>query len=114
MGWVPHYSNGQSRTPVPTGECCTNDNGANSTVSKFVSTFKRLSYHVIRNGKVTMNENENKTLPQRKSIRWDKQNYSHPGVYTITICTKDMKQILSEIIVGNPQTVGTGVPDRPF
>ena len=52
-------------------------------------------------------------LPKRKNIRWDKQNYSHPGVYTITICTKDMKQILSEIIVGNPQTVGTGVPDRP-
>ena len=55
---------------------------------------------------------KNETLPQRKSIRWEKQDYSHPGVYTITICTKDMKRILSRITV-NPQTVGTGVPDGP-
>ena len=52
-------------------------------------------------------------LPKRKNIRWDKQDYSHPGEYMITVCTKDMKQILSRITV-NPQTVGTGVLDRPY
>ncbi len=54
-----------------------------------------------------------KTPPERKNIRWDKHDYSRPGEYMITICTKDMKQILSKITAGNPQTVGTGVPDRP-
>ena len=56
---------------------------------------------------------EKEKLPERKNMRWDKQDYSHPGEYMITVCTKDMKQILSRITAGNPQTVGTGVPDRP-
>ncbi len=51
-------------------------------------------------------------LPKRKNIRWDKQDYSHPGEYMITVCTKDMKQILSRITV-NPQTVGDDVPVVP-
>ena len=55
-----------------------------------------------------MNEN----LPKRKTIRWDKQDYSHPGEYMITVCTKDMKQILSRITV-NSQTVGDDVPVVP-
>ncbi len=48
-------------------------------------------------------------LPERKNIRWDKQDYSHPGEYMITICVRDMKQILSKITVGNSQTVGDDV-----
>ena len=57
---------------------------------------------------------KNKVLPERKNIRWDKHDYSHPGEYMITVCTKDMKQILSKITVGTSQTVGTGVLDRPY
>ena len=48
-------------------------------------------------------------LPKRKNTRWDKQDYSHPGEYMITICVRDMKQILSKITVGNSQTVGDDV-----
>ena len=44
---IPDDESGRSGTPVPTGECCTNDNGANSTVSKFVSTFKRFVHRDI-------------------------------------------------------------------
>ena len=40
----------------------------------------------------------NDNLPKRKTIRWDKQDYSHPGEYMITVCTKDMKQILSRVV----------------
>ena len=58
--------------------------------------------------------NNKPPLPKRKNTRWDKQDYSHPGEYMITICVRDMKQILSKITAGNPQTVGTGVPDRPL
>ena len=58
--------------------------------------------------------NNKPPLPTRKNTRWDKQDYSHPGEYMITICVRDMKQILSKITAGNPQTVGTGVPDRPL
>ncbi len=73
---------------------------------------------------------ENKVLLERKTIRWDKQDYSHPGEYMITVCTKDMKQILSKIVVdterahhdtplrlsnsrGYNQTVGDDVPVVP-
>ena len=55
---------------------------------------------------------KNNVLPERKNIRWYKQDYSHPGEYMITVCTKDMKQILSRITV-NPQTVGDDVPVVP-
>ena len=57
--------------------------------------------------------NNKPPLPKRKNTRWEKQDYSHPGEYMITICTKDMKQILSRITAGNPQTVGDDVLDRP-
>ena len=57
---------------------------------------------------------EKEKLPARKNMRWEKQDYSHPGEYMVTICTKDMKQILSKITAGKSQTVGTGVPDRPI
>ena len=45
-------------------------------------------------------------MPNRKTIRLKNFDYSSPGAYFITICTKDRKEILSHI-------VGTGVPDGP-
>ncbi len=45
-------------------------------------------------------------LPKRKPTRLKRYDYSTPGAYFITICTKDRKQLLSKI-------VGTGVPDGP-
>ena len=47
-------------------------------------------------------------LPKRKSTRLKEYDYSSPGAYFITICTKDRKCLLSEIVVG------TGVLDCPF
>lgn len=47
-------------------------------------------------------------LPTRKNTRWDKQDYSHPGEYMITICVRDMKQILSKIV-----PVERGVENSP-
>ena len=45
-----------------------------------------------------MNVNEEKELPKRKSTRLKNYDYSSSGVYFVTICTQDRKQILSEII----------------
>ncbi len=45
-------------------------------------------------------------LPERKSTRLKEYDYSSPGAYFITICVKNHKQLLSEI-------VGTGVLDGP-
>ena len=39
-------------------------------------------------------------LPKRKTTRIKDYDYSAPGKYFITVCTKDKKQILSKIIVG--------------
>ena len=39
-------------------------------------------------------------LPKRKSTRLKNYNYSSPGAYFVTICTKDRNNILSDIIVG--------------
>ena len=46
-------------------------------------------------------------MPKRKNTRLPYYDYSHSGAYFITICTKNKKEILSEI------TVGTGVLDGP-
>ena len=46
-------------------------------------------------------------LPKRKPTRLNNYDYSTSGAYFITICTKDRKVILSDIVVG------TGVPDCP-
>ena len=46
-------------------------------------------------------------LPKRKPTRLKEYDYSTPGAYFITICTKGRKQLLSRIIVG------TGVLDCP-
>ena len=43
---------------------------------------------------------ENKILPKRKRTRLKGYDYSLPGSYFITICTKDKKHLLSEITVG--------------
>jgi len=40
---------------------------------------------------------ENMELPKRKSTRLKNYNYNAPGIYFITICTQDKKQILSRI-----------------
>ena len=40
-------------------------------------------------------------LPNRKRIRLEGFDYSTVGAYFITICTKDRKQILSKITVGD-------------
>jgi len=44
------------------------------------------------------------SLPMRKNNRLGKYDYSQNGAYFITICVKDRKEILSEI-------VGAGVLD---
>ena len=46
-------------------------------------------------------------LPKRKATRLKGYNYSLPGAYFVTICTKDKKSFLSKIIVGD------GVLDVP-
>jgi len=67
-----------------------------------------------------------KNMPVRKNVRWEKQDYSQPAEYAITICVKDNKQILSRVVpiyeqknVSLPsckseQIVGAGVLDRPY
>ena len=40
-------------------------------------------------------------LPKRKPTRLKGYDYSTPGAYFITICTKDRKEMLSKIIVGD-------------
>ena len=54
-------------------------------------------------------------LPKRKFIRLPEYDYSSPGAYFITICTKDRRCILSDITVGAdalggpcPQLTDTG------
>ncbi len=39
-------------------------------------------------------------LPNRKTTRLKNYDYSTPGTYFVTICVKDRKQLLSNIIVG--------------
>ena len=46
-------------------------------------------------------------LPHRKSNRLRDFDYNTPGYYFITICTKDKRKILSDV-------VGTGVLDGPL
>lgn len=44
-------------------------------------------------------------LPKRKPTRLKGYDYSSPGTYFITICTKDRKQLLSKIIVGDDEGI---------
>ena len=58
--------------------------------------------------------NNEKEWPKRKSTRLKHYDYSTTGVYFVTICTRDRKQILSEVIktvhpVTPKITVGEGL-----
>ena len=46
-------------------------------------------------------------LPQRKALRLKNYDYSTPGMYFITVCTEQHRELLSKI------EVGTGLPDCP-
>ena len=46
-------------------------------------------------------------LPKRKQLRLPDYDYSAPGAYFVTICTHEIRCILSTI------TVGDGFPDVP-
>ncbi len=51
-----------------------------------------------------------KELPKRKSTRLKRYDYRTTGVYFVTICTRDRKQILSEVVKTIPPvTDETGV-----
>ena len=58
-------------------------------------------------------------LPVRKSIRLKGYDYSAPGAYFLTVCTRDRRCILSDITAGPPggdapsPPVGAGVLDGP-
>lgn len=39
-------------------------------------------------------------LPKRKTIRLPNYDYSSPGAYFVTVCTKDRRCLLSDITVG--------------
>lgn len=48
---------------------------------------------------------------KRKNLRLKDYDYSSVGAYFVTICTKDRKQLLSNIFC---DTVGRGDPDAPY
>jgi len=50
-------------------------------------------------------------LPTRKSNRLNNYDYSENGAYFITVCTKDMKCILSQIV--RDKSVGDDDPGVP-
>ena len=50
--------------------------------------------------------NKEKELPKRKPTRLKNFDYSKTGAYFVTICAKDRKQILSEIIRTSPKPIG--------
>ena len=52
----------------------------------------------------------NKDLPKRKDLRLKQYDYSSAGAYFVTICIKDRKRILSDII----KPVGVGAFDDPL
>ncbi len=44
---------------------------------------------------ILKNKGDNMDLPNRKTTRLKDYDYSTPGAYFVTICTKDRKEILS-------------------
>ena len=46
------------------------------------------------------------SLPKRKHPRLKQHDYSEPGAYFITVCTKNKAHILSRIAVDLPSSVG--------
>ena len=59
---------------------------------------------------VVMEMDKEKELPKRKELRIKQYDYSSKGAYFITICIKDRKQILSDVIA----LVGVGAHDDPL
>ena len=57
-----------------------------------------------------MKMDKEKELPKRKDLRLKQYDYSSAGAYFVTICIKDRKRILSEII---KPPVGVGALDDP-
>ena len=58
----------------------------------------------------------NPEIHHRRTIRLKYYDYSTEGYYFITICTKERKQILCEIVNDEKliaKSVGVGVPDDP-
>ena len=53
-----------------------------------------------------------KEPPKRKDLRLKQYDYSSAGAYFVTICIKDRKRILSNII--KPSAVGVGALDDPL
>ncbi len=51
--------------------------------------------------------------PMRKPMRLREYDYSSPGAYFITICTRGRRCILSEITAPSAENVGAGVLDGP-
>ena len=58
-----------------------------------------------------MKMDKEKDLPKRKDLRLKHYDYSSAGAYFVTICTKDRKRILSNII---KPSVGVGALDDPL
>ena len=57
-----------------------------------------------------MKMDKEKELPKRKDLRIKQYNYSWAGAYFVTICVKDRRRILSDIV----KPVGVGALDDPF
>ena len=51
-----------------------------------------------------------KELPKRKELRIKQYDYSRAGAYFVTICVKDRRKILSDIV----KPVGVGALDDPI
>ena len=58
-----------------------------------------------------MQMDKEKDLPKRKDLRLKQYDYSSKGAYFVTICIKDRKRILSDII---KPSVGDGALDDPL
>ena len=58
-----------------------------------------------------MKMDKEKDLPKRKDLRLKHYDYSSAGAYFVTICIKDRKRILSDII---KPSVGVGALDDPL
>ncbi len=57
---------------------------------------------------------ENELLPKRKNTRLRDFDYNTEGVYFITICIKDRRNVLSKVATPQKEAfVGNGVPDVP-
>ena len=52
-------------------------------------------------------------LKSRKTIRLPHADYNGNQAVFLTICTKERRCLLSQIIGAEPAPVGTGVPDGP-